>query len=148
MSVQPKRILRVREALCNGCLSCQVYCATANEGISAPVRARVRVPLDPFEGQHRIHICRQCKKALCVQACPEDAIVASSDGTYWIIDHERCTDCRECLQACPFGAIFEDPIGGHLIRCHTCQGDPLCAQVCPMGALAWEERKGAAEKED
>ena len=132
--------LRIRQRLCNACMSCQVYCATAKEQVCAPTRARVRIQLDPFGARHRIHICRQCEKAACVEACPEGAIVLSDDGSYWTIDYERCTGCRECMEACPFDAIFYDPAGDRIIKCDTCQGDPLCARVCPMEALVWDEQ--------
>lgn len=134
-----KRRVRVRQKECNGCMSCQVYCSTAKEGFCSPMHSRVRVQLDPFDAQHRISICRQCEKAACVEACPEKAIVPSADGTYWVIDYERCTNCRECMEACPFDSIFYDPVANRVFRCDTCEGAPLCAQVCPMGALTWDE---------
>lgn len=135
-----KRRLRIVEEMCNGCSSCQVYCATKNEGMGAAARARVRIHLDPFEGCHRIHLCRQCKRAACAEACPEGAISRHSEDSYsyWVIDYARCTDCRACIEACPFEALFYDPIGKRVIKCDLCGGDPLCARMCPMGALVWE----------
>lgn len=129
--------LRVRQRACNGCMSCQVYCSLIKEHVCAPTRSRVRIELDPFEARHRINLCRQCEKALCAEACPEEAIVLSEDGSYWFVDHERCTLCKECVEACKLGAIHYDPVGDRIIKCDTCEGDPLCAQVCPTGALTW-----------
>jgi len=131
--------LRVRQRNCNGCMSCQVYCAVTKEHICAPRRARVRVQLDPLGARHRITLCRQCEQAACAEACPEGAIVLSDDGSYWAIDYARCTNCQECITACPFDAIFYDPLGDRIIKCDTCRGNPLCAQVCPTGALMWDE---------
>ena len=54
--------------------------------------------------------------------------------------YERCTGCRECESACPVGAIFYVADGERVIKCDTCGGDPLCARVCPTGALTWEKR--------
>lgn len=140
MSSQGSFRLRVSRRNCNACMSCQIYCATARELICAPTSSRVRISLDPLEAQHRITLCRQCKKALCAEACPENAIVLSDDGSYWLIDYERCTGCRECESACPVGAIFYVADGERVIKCDTCGGDPLCARVCPTGALTWEKR--------
>ena len=130
--------LRVRQKACNACMSCQIYCVMAKEHICAPRRARVQVELDPFGARHRIHLCRQCKQAACAEACPEGAIALSEDGSYWAIDYARCTLCRECVEACPLDALFYDPVGERVIKCDLCQGDPLCAQVCPTGALTWD----------
>ena len=127
--------IRVRQKLCNGCMSCQVYCATAKEEICAPSCSRVRVALDPFGARHRISICRQCKDAPCAEACPENAIKLSQDGSYWAIDYDRCTGCQICLAACKLDAIFYDPLSDRVIMCDLCQGNPLCTQVCPTGAL-------------
>ncbi len=133
--------LRVRRADCNGCMSCQVYCVTSKEGICAPTRSRARIDLDPFGARHRITVCQQCEKARCAAACPEDAIALVADGSYWEIDHGRCTLCKDCVDACKLGAIHYDSVGDRIIKCDTCEGDPLCAQVCPMGALVWVDGK-------
>ena len=130
--------LRVRQKACNACMSCQIYCVMVKEHVCAPRRARVQVELDPFDARHRIHLCRQCEKAACAEACPEGAITLSEDGSYWAIDYARCTLCRECVEACPLDALFYDPVGERVIKCDLCQGDPLCAQVCPTGALRWD----------
>lgn len=141
MADRSKGRLRVSEKFCNGCMSCQAYCSTAKEGMSAAARSRVRIHLDPFGGANKITICRQCKKAPCARVCPEQAIVPNTeeDGRvdYWRIDYDRCTGCRQCMEACPFDAIFFDPIGERIIRCDTCEGAPLCAEMCPTGALEW-----------
>ena len=81
MAKSTKRRVRVRQKECNACMSCQAYCSTAKEEVCSPTRARVRIQLDPFDANHRINICRQCEKAACVEACPEDAIALSADGT-------------------------------------------------------------------
>ena len=136
----PKYRLRIAEEACNGCYSCQVFCTTKQEGVGGSARARIRIHLDPFEGHHRIHLCRQCKKAACAEACPEGAIFLHSEDSYayWDIDYERCTDCRACVEACPFDALFYDPLGKRVVKCNLCKGDPLCAQICPTGTLVWE----------
>ena len=91
--------------------------------------------LDPFDAQQQVTVCHQCKEAKCAEACPEDAIRLSDDGRYWDIDYTRCTSCRECVEACPFNAMFYDAEGDRVFKCDTCQGEPLCAHVCPTGAL-------------
>ncbi len=136
MTDRAKPRLVVKQNACNACMSCQAHCATAREGFSAVSSSRVHVVLDPWGAKHRLAICRQCKKALCAEACPEEAIQLSEDGGYWVIDYDRCTSCRECVEACKLGGIWYDPLSDRVIKCDTCEGEPVCAQICPMGALS------------
>jgi len=139
MTERAKPKLVIKQSLCNACMSCQAYCSTAREGFSAVSSSRVHVIHDPWNAKHRLAICRQCRDAKCAQACPQDAIQLSEDGSYWFIDYDRCTGCRECIEACPFDAIWYDPLTDKVIKCDTCKGDPVCARVCPMGALSIRE---------
>ena len=50
------------------------------------------------------------------------------------IDRERCTNCMECLDKCPYGAISEldsVPILD-LMKCHGCR---ICELICPEKAI-------------
>jgi Fe-S-cluster-containing dehydrogenase component len=46
-----------------------------------------------------------------------------------------CDGCQDCIAACPFNALFVNPLNGHVIKCELCLGDPQCVQACPTGAL-------------
>jgi Fe-S-cluster-containing hydrogenase component 2 len=46
--------------------------------------------------------CSAC--GLCLEACPQDAIVLGESGA--AIDHDLCTGCAACLDVCPQGAIY------------------------------------------
>jgi Fe-S-cluster-containing hydrogenase component 2 len=106
-----------------------------NESYASLAAARVQVELRPFGGTHEITLCRQCAKAGCMEACPEDAIVRDAGGCP-IVDYGRCTGCQACIEACPFGAMFWNPISERVNKCELCHGDPQCVQICPTGALA------------
>lgn len=124
-------------------------CSMVNEGYASLSAARVQVTLSPFGGTHTVAVCRQCPRAFCAEACPQEAICQCQDGTL-VIDHDRCTGCRACIEACPFNAIFWNPISEQAIKCELCGGDPACVQVCPTGALVFHivgkkrERKALA----
>jgi len=54
-----------------------------------------------------------------------------------VIDYDRCTHCRQCLEFCLFG-VYERDEGGKVIvaepeRCKT--NCPACARLCPEVAL-------------
>jgi Fe-S-cluster-containing hydrogenase component 2 len=140
MDSRRKCRLRIVEDACNGCSSCQIYCATEHEGMGGSACARIQIHLDPFEGRHRVCLCRQCRQAACAEICPEGAIYLCSEDScfYWAIDYSRCTDCQMCVEACPFDALFYDPVRKRVIKCDLCKGDPLCARICPTGTLTWE----------
>jgi NAD-dependent dihydropyrimidine dehydrogenase PreA subunit len=60
-----------------------------------------------------------------------------------VIDYDRCTDCRKCLNFCLFGVFAEGPGGTVEVRnpekCKTkC---PACARVCPQVAIIFPKYK-------
>jgi heterodisulfide reductase subunit A-like polyferredoxin len=54
-----------------------------------------------------------------------------------VIDHDRCTHCRQCLSFCLFGVYETDENGKVRVanpeECKT--GCPACARICPEVAL-------------
>ena len=82
------------------------------EGVSRLSRLSGRpvVPLDPdcgAEGPRRLALideaaCIGC--ALCLKACPVDAIVGAAKRMHTVID-ELCTGCELCIPACPVDCI-------------------------------------------
>jgi Fe-S-cluster-containing hydrogenase component 2 len=114
-------------------------CALANEGINALSSARLRIEFDPLAERWPAIICRQCTRAPCAAVCPVEAIHRHTSGEFWYVDYEACIGCRACVDACPFGAMFFDPLTDKVLKCETCAGDPICVRSCAAGALRWRE---------
>ncbi|MDR2468232.1 MAG: 4Fe-4S dicluster domain-containing protein, partial [Spirochaetaceae bacterium] len=89
---------------------------------------------------------RHCENPACKQACASDAIRV--EGGVVLIDGEKCIGCKNCVIACPFGAV-EIVESAEIARdgtkrktankCDLCAGaaaSPSCVRVCPTAALS------------
>jgi ferredoxin len=57
------------------------------------------------------------------------------------VDDGRCTGCRACATACPFGALDFDELNGRTdVRDEDCFGCGVCRHACPSEALHLEPR--------
>ncbi len=95
-------------------------------------------------------ICRRCKGAPCIAACPNDALekVQQRAGDEGVLKRYtmRCTGCGTCAVACPFGTIYTDLVPYPSSVCDVCRGrlepgeKPLCVQTCDDGSIDYGER--------
>ena len=126
---------------CGECQICEIVCALNHTGTCNPCQSRVRIG---YKGDHlpKLLVCRQCKKAPCSAACPENAVVRDENLGFIVIDKQRClrhtqkdNHCQECIAACAFDQLKIDPITEEIINCDLCKGNMLCAEFCPTGAI-------------
>lgn len=94
-------------------------------------------------------LCRHCEQAPCVNACYHDALERAGDG-HLKRYKMRCTSCKSCSLACPFGVIFPDFIPYLDSRCDYCINKteelPLCVSSCPKKAIEIKEVEENVEK--
>ena len=129
---------------CIGCHACTVACKSENEVALGVTRTFVKqTEIGTFPNarrQFQVTRCNQCSDAPCVSACPVTAMFRREDG---IVDFDRevCIGCKACIAACPYDAIFIDPVTHSAEKCNFCahridQGlQPACVAICPEGAI-------------
>ncbi len=130
---------------CFGCHACEVACKAEND-----------VPLGNYIRQTVYHdhqrengavarimapmACQHCEDAPCIKACPCGALHKGAGGSVQV-NYDKCSGHASCKDACPYGAIYIDPVANQAVKCHNCthrvdEGmEPACVSTCPSDAL-------------
>ena len=88
-----------------------------------------------------------CDSPTCADVCPADAIKRSGDGRVMTARKPRCIACSNCVLACPFGVPKMMTEFDLMMKCDMCYDrtstgrKPMCATVCPSGALFFGTRE-------
>lgn len=127
---------------CLGCEACLVACSAENELPPGTYRLRMRNTIvgtfPDLISEFRLEQCFHCKEAPCVDVCPTGATYQTDVGIV-LVDPARCTGCKACVTACPYGmrAIHPD---GYADKCTFCDHrvsegrQPACVETCPTDA--------------
>ena len=135
-----EKLFMIDPERCTGCRLCEMVCAVKHTGSSNPKRSRIRVVKWEDKGVYLPNNCRQCRKAPCMDACPEEALRRDTTLDAVIVDQDACIGCYACVDACPFGAMgFDD--AGVAFKCDLCGGDPQCVRFCDIKAVDYIEVK-------
>lgn len=92
-------------------------------------------------------ICMHCDSPTCAEVCPADAIKRTDDGVVQTARKPRCIACNNCVLACPFGVPKMQTEFSLMMKCDMCYDrtsvglKPMCASVCPSGALYFGTRE-------
>ena len=151
---------------CNGCYNCQVACKDEHVGndwtpIAKPqpdtgqfwmkVTDVVKGTVPKVRVRYMLDICQHCDAAPCISSCKSEAIYKREDGIV-IIDPEKCTGNRNCLDACPYNAIYFNSDLNIAQKCTMCAHlldgtwtEPRCVDACPTGALKFGEEEDLKE---
>src|SRR5262245_16109107 len=96
-------------------------------------------------------ICMHCESPTCAEVCPADAIKRSDNGRVMTARKPRCIACSNCVLACPFGVPKMMTELDLMMKCDMCYDrtstgrKPMCATVCPSGALFYATRDEVAK---
>jgi Fe-S-cluster-containing dehydrogenase component len=152
-----KKVFVIDIAKCNGCHSCQIVCKdehVANDWtpIAKPqpevgqfwieLTERVRGTVPKVKVAYRPHLCMHCDKAPCMTSCAVPGALYQRDDGLVIIDPVKCTGCKNCVDACPYDAIFFNDGLNIAQKCTGCAHlldagwtEPRCADACPTLAI-------------
>jgi tetrathionate reductase subunit B len=163
------KVFVVDVANCVGCYACQFVCKDEHVGNDwspiakpQPDTGQFWMRLDehirgtvPKVEMHYIPVpCMHCDEAPCIPPCPiEGAIYKREDGLV-IIDSDKCTGCRLCVDACPYNAIYFNDDLNLAQKCTGCAhlldgGEwtvPRCVDACPTEALKFGEQSEFVEE--
>jgi len=130
---------------CTGCAACLIACqdraglgdaitwlrvVSHEEGTFPQVRV-------VFEIVH----CWHCKEPSCVEVCPVEALVKTSEG--WVsLASKACIGCGACIEACPYECLQMSK-ADVVRKCDGCADlvahghIPVCVNACPTRALGY-----------
>jgi len=115
----------------------------------ARLTGKAALPLDPSCGSESPRLLARIDEAwcigcaLCLKACPVDAIVGAAKRMHVVID-ELCTGCELCLPVCPVDCIAL--IGASGDRTGWAAWDPAHAEQARNRYERHEARIGAGEE--
>lgn len=136
-----RKVMVIDVSRCYGCMACVVACAAENN-----------VPLGFFRTWVERYVtgsgvvmfvpkqCNHCENPPCVAACPVKGATYKTEDDLVLVNDKLCIGCGACVQACPYGARFMNPIKGVADKCTFCEHRlakgllPACVETCPTGA--------------
>lgn len=117
---------------CSGCRRCEIKCSLHHEKRIWPDASRIRIYM-LIPGAEVPHFCSQCDDHPCIDSCPVSALAVSEKTGAILVDNEKCTSCKLCIDACPGRIPFLHPKTEKAVICDLCDGDPQCVKACQDG---------------
>lgn len=130
--------IKVDVEKCIGCRACEVACsgfhAKPKYSSINPERSRIRVVLDLLNDEY-----------VPIRAGDYTKTECHGRNTY-TIEGKEYSECSFCSASCPARDLFKEPDSGLPLKCDMCEDDPtltepMCVQVCRVGALSYSEKK-------
>lgn len=130
--------IKINAENCTGCKACETVCSLNEYSKILLGISNIKVINSYVKGRRLDipHVCRNCKKAVCIEACPREAI--REEGGIVILDSNLCDNCGLCIESCTFGSIFRNE-NHEITKCNFCDGKLLCVKFCATGAIEMEE---------
>ncbi len=102
--------------------------------------------LPPFQSHWLMmsDVCKHCRRAACLEACPTGALFRTEFGTV-VVQQDICNGCAYCVPVCPFGVVELNMHDGKAHKCTLCYDrlkgglEPACAKACPTNSIQFGE---------
>ncbi len=102
--------------------------------------------MEPFQSNWLMmsDVCKHCKRAGCLEACPTGALFRTEFGTV-VVQQDICNGCAYCVPSCPFGVVEINFNDGKAHKCTLCYDrlkggfEPACAKSCPTNSIQFGE---------
>jgi len=133
------KVLMLNPLKCTGCRACEDACSFAHENAFNSSDSRIKVTTFLEELSFVPSVCLQCEEPYCAEVCPTEALVKDPETGLVNFNADKCMGCKQCIVACPWGAIKMNHLTKEIIKCDNCGGDPACIKVCPSEAITYEE---------
>lgn len=130
---------------CVGCAACVIACKTENavaDGYSRDwIFTETTGRFPDLAMTIQSERCMHCEDAPCISSCPTGASHYGPGGIV-LVNQDKCSGCKACIAACPYGARFIDPNVGAIDKCTFCahrivNGIPTtaCQDICPTESI-------------
>ncbi len=137
----------------NRCIGCQACVQACSECDTHKGRPMIHLEyVDRAQSTQTVPVvCMHCDSPTCAEVCPADAIKKNEEGVVLSARKPRCIACNNCVLACPFGVPKMMSDYDLMMKCDMCWDrtsagkKPMCATVCPSGALFFGTRDEVAK---
>ena len=139
-------LLLVNSKKCTGCRSCEFACSFEHFQEFSYELSAIRVL--KFEERARSYpvVCLHCENPPCARACAANALFKNEENGRVELNEAACNQCQQCIEACPFSAIFFNSQRDKIIQCDLCDGNPACARACAPEAIEWIKKFKVGER--
>lgn len=125
---------------CLACHGCTIACTSENNVPDGHYRSWVKIIEKgsyPEVSSHFLpRLCNNCEDAPCLNLCPTGATYRTVQDGVVHVNRDVCVGCRICVEACPYGSRFVNPLTHTADKCDFCYHritrglEPACVDAC------------------
>ncbi|MBU0943836.1 MAG: 4Fe-4S binding protein [Proteobacteria bacterium] len=144
---------------CIGCKTCVVACRNHHNLVNhrshmpgeipfyIKVESQAEGTFPHLKEDFWVSPCKHCKTAPCATACESGAIRKDAQTGIVLIDKDKCTGAKKCIEKCPYNVIQFNAEKNYAHKCNMCYDrvvhgeEPVCVEICLTNALSFGEKE-------